>query len=72
MTTALARWFSIEPAQSATVDPAGARRANVKAKAALEAERSRIRETATSAAALRELRTRNHWAELLYDTMERP
>lgn len=66
MTTVLSRWKLMRtPPPAATVDPAGARRAAHHARCALEAERTRARLTTALGESLRELRERNHFADLI-------
>lgn len=72
MTTAISRWMNLRtPPPAATVDPQGARSAAYSAIQALEAEKKRSRQTTTVTESLKALRERNHWADMLYDTMER-
>lgn len=72
MTTALARWFGIaDDAPLGTVNPVGARHAAYEAQLALDAERERMKVTRKAAAALKVAREQNHWADLLYDSMEK-
>lgn len=70
-TAIIARWFTIPPSPVGTVNPEGARHAAHKAQLALDRERARAKQTVQATAALRELRERNHWADLLHDAMER-
>jgi hypothetical protein len=61
----LSRWKTLRsPAPAATVDPSGAQAAAAGARAQLEEERTRTRDIYLAADSLRDLRTKNHFADL--------
>lgn len=71
MTAAIARWFGApEISPTATVDPTGARTAAHRAQLELENERQRTRQTTAVGESLRDLRERNHFADLIIASME--
>lgn len=72
MTPLLPRWKSLRsPAAAATVDPRGARTATFTAQANLEQERERSCQSSKVGESLRNLRERNHFAELIIASMEK-
>lgn len=72
MTSVLTRWKHLRDSEEvATVDPHGARVAAYTAQLLLEKERKRAEQTTQVSKSLHELRERDHFADLIIDTMGR-
>lgn len=69
MTSLLTRWKGyLTPAPAITVDPTGARCASVAAHESYAAAVERGRDVTEVSDSLRDLRTRNHFADLWYES----